>query len=397
VLLDVVANVISNVSSVGFKSSTAVVADVLTQTLRGASQPGNGVGGTNPAQIGLGSRLVGTVQSFQQGAIQRTGRATDLAIQGDGFFIVNNGNETLYTRAGAFTLDRAGNLTTPEGMLVQGWQADTAGNINTNAGITSLQVRVGDLLAPVQTTTANIGGNLPASATIGTAVDITVTAYDTQGNAVPLNLTLTKTAANQWTVSGTSGNPATAFAMTNNVLTFDAFGELATPAGRAINIAAGVIPGMTGAVSLDLGVAGAPGRVTQFSGNSSISVVDQNGSPAGSLQSFNVSQDGVVVGNYSNGRTKSIAQVALAVFTNPEGLERVGGAWRSTPNTGLANVGVAGIGGRGLLSSGTLEMSNVDLAEEFTRLIVAQRGFQGNARVITTADEVLQEVVNLRR
>jgi flagellar hook protein FlgE len=148
---------------------------------------------------------------------------------------------------------------------------------------------------------------------------------------------------------------------------------------------------------VDLGGAATPGRVTQFSGETTIANTDQDGYAAGVLQSFDISQDGIIVGNYSNGRARAIGQVALAVFTNPEGLERVAGSWRSTANSGLAQVGTAGAGGRGLLSSGTLEMSNVDLAEEFTRLIIAQRGFQGNARVITTADEVLQEVVNLRR
>jgi flagellar hook protein FlgE len=395
-MLDVVANDISNVSTVGFKGSTAVFSDVLTQQLSAGTAAGAGIGGTNPVQIGLGSRLVGTVQSFTQGALQRTGRSTDLAIQGDGFFIVDNGAGTLYTRAGAFTLDQLGNLTTPEGMLVQGWQADVNGAINSNGAVGSLKIKVGDQVSPVQTSTATLGGNLPASAAVGTAVDMTVTAYDTQGAAVPINLTLTKTAANEWTATGSYGTPATAFAMTDNVLTFDANGELTVPADRGIDIAGGLIPGMTGAVTLDLGAAGQSGRVTQYAGGTTLNVLDQNGAPAGTLQSFNVGQDGVVVGSYSNGKTKAIAQVALAVFDNAEGLQRVGGAWRETANSGLAKTGTAGVG-RGLLSSGTVEMSNVDLAEEFTRLIVAQRGFQGNARVITTADEVLQEVVNLRR
>jgi len=164
-----------------------------------------------------------------------------------------------------------------------------------------------------------------------------------------------------------------------------------------MNIAGGVIPGMPGAITIDLGAAGEPGRITQYGGSTSAAVLLQDGSEAGSLQSFNVSQDGMIVGSYSNGRTRPIGQVAMAVFTNPGGLERVAGVWRETPNSGLAQIGTAGGGGRGLLSAGTLEMSNVDLAEEFTRLIVAQRGFQGNARVVTTADEILQEVVNLRR
>ena len=397
VMLDVVGNDIANVSTVGFKSSSTVFSDVLTQTLNGASAPGAATGGTNPAQIGLGSRLAGTVQSFTQGAIQRTGRTTDIAIQGDGFFVVNNGTENLYTRAGSFTLDATGNLTTPDGMLVQGWQADGTGVINTNAGITPVKIRVGELLPPTQTSNVDLGGNLSADAAIGVTTTLTVSAYDDQGVPIPLNLTFTKSAANQWTVTGTQGIPAVAVALTDNVLTFDGSGELTVPADRNINIAGGVIPNMPTAITIDLGGTGEPGRLTQYAGSSTAAITQQNGAPAGSLQSFNVGQDGTIVGNYSNGKTRPIGQLALAVFTNPGGLERIAGVWRETPNSGLAQTGTPGAGGRGLMSSGTLEMSNVDLAEEFTRLIVAQRGFQGNARVVTTADEILQEVVNLRR
>lgn len=397
VMLDVVGNDIANVSTIGFKSSSTIFSDVLTQTLNGASAPGARTGGTNPAQIGLGSRLAGTVQSFTQGAIQRTGRTTDLAIQGDGFFVVDNGGQSMYTRAGSFMLDASGNLTTPDGMLVQGWQADAAGVVDTNTGLGPVQIRVGDLLPPNQTSTVDLGGNLSADAAIGTISTLAVTAYDDQGAGVPINLTFTKSAADQWDVTATAGDPAVAIALTDSTLTFDGAGELVGPADRNINIAGGVIPGMPGPVTIELGAAGAAGRMTQYAGATTAAITEQNGSPAGSLQSFNVAQDGTIVGSYTNGRTRPIGQIAMAVFTNPGGLERVAGVWRETPNSGLSQIGVAGAGGRGLMSAGTLEMSNVDLAEEFTRLIVAQRGFQGNARVVTTADEILQEVVNLRR
>jgi flagellar hook protein FlgE len=407
-MLDVVGNDIANVSTVGFKSSTTIFSDVLTQTLQGAAAPANGAGGTNPAQIGLGSRLVGTVQSFAQGAIQRTGRPTDLAVQGDGFFVVQGNGQQLYTRAGSFTLDAAGNLTTQEGMLVQGWQADNTGAIDANQAIGGVQIRVGELQPPNQTELAELGGNLSAEAAIGDTFTITVTGNDSQGAVVPINLTYERTAADPlaipptpdgWTVTATytAGGTTTAVAITDNILTFDINGELTAPVDHNMNIAGGLIPGMPNAITFDLGAPGTPGRLTQYAGEATVGVKTQDGAAAGTLQSFNVSQSGVIVGSYSNGRSKAIGQVALAVFTNPEGLERIAGAWRETANSGLAQVGTAGGGGRGLLSSGTLEMSNVDLAEEFTRLIIAQRGFQGNARVITTADEVLQEVVNLRR
>lgn len=397
VMLDVVANDIANVSTIGFKSSTTVFSDVLTQTLQGAGAPASNNAGTNPSQIGLGARLAGTIQSFTQGAIQRTGRSTDLAIQGDGFLVVEMNGEQMYTRNGALTRDAAGNLATVDGMLVQGWQSDVTGGINTSGPIGPVQIRVGDLLQPNQTQNVTLGGNLSADAAIGTTTMRTLTANDSLGAPLPINLTFTKSAANQWTVTGTYGPSNTAVAITDNVLTFDGAGELTGPADRNMNIGAGLIPGYPSAMVLDLGGAATPGRVTQFSGETTAAVTEQDGYAAGTLQAFDISPDGVIVGSYSNGRARAIGQVAMAVFTNPEGLERAAGSWRQTANSGLAQVGVAGAGGRGLLSSGTLEMSNVDLAEEFTRLIVAQRGFQGNARVITTADEVLQEVVNLRR
>ena len=398
VMLDVVGNDIANVSTVGFKSSSTVFSDVLTQTLNGASAPGAATGGTNPAQIGLGSRLSGTIQSFTQGAIQRTGRTTDLAIQGDGFFVVNQNGQQMYTRAGSFTLDAAGNLATPDGGLVQGWQANRAGVVDANGATGAVQIRVGGLLPPNQTSRVDFGGNLSADAAVGTNQTLTVTAFDSLGAPIPLNLSFLKTAANNWTVSATAGNPAVPVALTDADLTFDNLtGELAVPLDRNVNIAGGVIPGMPNPISLALGGATEPGRLTQYAGSPSAGVKSQDGSAAGSLQSFTVAQDGTVVGSYSNGGTRPIGQVAMAVFTNPGGLERIAGAWRETPNSGLGQVGTAGGGGRGLLSVGTLEMSNVDLAEEFTRLIIAQRGFQGNARVVTTADEILQEVVNLSR
>ncbi len=397
VMLDVVGNDIANVSTVGFKSSSTVFSDVLTQTLSGASAPGAETGGSNPAQIGLGSRLAATVQSFSQGALQRTGRTTDLAIQGDGFFVVRDANGTSYTRAGSFALDASGSLTTPEGQLVQGWQADAVGVIDTNGAIGPVSIRVGDLIPPTQTTDVVIGGNLSADAPIGTVGVLAATTYDDQGTGVSLDLTFTKTAVNQWTVSATAGDPPVAVAITDNVLTFNGTGEMTGPADFTMDIAGGTIAGMPAAMTISLGGPGAPHRLTQYAGAASAAITEQNGSSAGSLQSFNIAQDGTIVGSYTNGRTRQIGQVAMAVFTNPGGLERVAGMWRDTPNSGLAQIGTAGGGGRGLISAGTLEMSNVDLAEEFTRLIVAQRGFQGNARVITTSDELLQEVVNLRR
>lgn len=395
--IDVIGNDIANVSTVGFKGSTTVFSDVLSQTLSGATAPGGDTAGRNPAQVGLGSRLVGTLQSQGQGALQRTGRATDLAIQGDGFFVVANGDEQLYTRNGSFVLDADGRLATIDGLLVQGWQAEGDGTINPNRTPGPVEIQAGNLLAPVATTTIGASGNLDRTAPIGEVVTIGVTVYSDTGEEVLLTLNIEKTAANEWTATGTHGSPGSPLALGDGVLTFDADGEITGPADGTIDIAGGQIPGIAGAMQVDLGGPGAPQRITQYSSDSSATILNQNGSPAGVLNSFDIGQDGRIVGTYSNGRIGAIGQIALASFTNPEGLERLGGTWRRSVNSGLAQLGAAGVGGRGAISAGTLEMSNVDLAEEFTHLIVAQRGFQGNARVISASDEILQEVVNLRR
>lgn len=395
-MLDVVSSDISNVSTIGFKSSNILFSDVLSQTLQ-AGDPQGVVAGTNPAQVGLGSRLAGTAQNFAQGALQRTGRTTDLAIEGDGFFIVNNANAQLYTRNGSFSFDAQGNLSTADGWYVMGWQADPDGLIDPTGPLTRLRVPIGSAMAPVQTTEVSVSGNLNAASAIGTKVSNSVAAYNAQGAEVVLNVSYTKTAANQWTVSATYGDPAAPVTLTDNVLTFDITGELTIPVDRNINIAAGQIPGITEAMTIEMGAATTPNRVTQYGSQTNVSVIGQNGSFAGALQSFNVSNGGSIMGVYSNGKSVQVGQVAIAVFTNPQGLERVAGGWRETGNSGLPQIGQAASFGRGKISAGTLELSNVDLAEEFSRLVVAQRGFQGNARVITASDEILQEVVRLGR
>jgi flagellar hook protein FlgE len=406
-MMDVVGNNVANVNSTGFKSSTTVFQDVLSQVLRGAGNGGARTGGTNPAQVGLGSRVAAITTNFGQGALQRTGRSTDFAIQGDGFFVTEFAGQQLFTRAGSFSVDSGGRLVTQEGALVQGWQADPAGNVNTNAGVSSIVIPVGDIVAPVQTSSVAVGGNLPADAAVGTVVSNSVAVFDGQGAPITVRFEFTKTADDTWsaTFRHVDGNgvlqptpPAAGTALAGAPLTFDANGELTS--GYTVTIPGGSIPGFGAGnpISITLGAAGMPNRMTQYGSLSTASVLEQNGSAAGSLQSFTVSQDGLVVGSYSNGRTRPIGQLALASFANPEGLEKAGSSnFRASVNSGLAQLGVAGQGGRGLLSTGTLEMSNVDLASEFTNLIVAQRGFQANSRVVTTSDELLQEVVNLKR
>jgi len=395
-MMDVVGNNIANVNTHGFKKSRSTFQDVLSQVFAGASAPTEDLGGTNPDQIGLGVTVAGIAQNLSQGALQVTDRGLDLAIQGDGFFVTDFGGEQMFTRAGSFFVDADGRLVTNEGALVQGWAADTAGDINTSANPSLIRISTGGQHTPVATTQVKFGGNLPAGAAPGTQYFSGLEVFDEQGNAIDLELTFDKTGLDEWTVSATYGDAQTPLTLTDNVLQFGLDGELITPADFTMEIPTGQIPGVE-EVTLTVGGTGER-RVTQFAGGSSIAATYQNGSAAGTLQSVRIGTDGVILGAYNNGLVRPIAQVALASFANPEGLERVTGSnWRISTNSGLPQIGVVRTGGRGIIAPGTLEMSNVDLAEEFTNLIRSQRGFQANSRVVTSSDELLQEIVNLKR
>lgn len=395
-MMDVVGNNIANVNTNGFKKSNVVFQDILSQTLNGASAPTAGVGGTNAAQIGLGVQVNNIAQNFLQGALQNTGRDLDLSIQGDGFFALEQDGQQLYGRAGSFFVDSAGNLVGGGGGYVQGWTADPSGKINNTGPTGRIRIPAGEQVAPVVTSLVNLGGNLPADAETGDTHFSSLNVYDAQGAAVELNITFTKTGLNEWDLAATYGDANTPVALTDNTLQFNGAGRIVTPADFDANIPAGSIPGL-GAIALTLG-GDNPGEVTQLATLGSIAAVTQDGSTTGTLAGLTVGQDGVITGSYSNGQVKALAQVAIASFANPEGLERVTGTmFIQSVNSGLAQLGGASAGGRGVIAPGTLEMSNVDLAEEFTNLIRTQRGFQANSRVITTSDEMLQEIVNLKR
>ncbi len=405
-MMDVVGNNIANINTTGFKGSNTVFSEVLSQTIRGAGAASSSGGGSNPTQIGLGSRISAVTSSFSQGALQRTNRSTDFAIQGDGFFSIDQGGERLYTRAGSFSVDALGRLVTQDGGLVQGWPA-TGSAVATTGPVGPIVVPVGDLIPPVRTAKINLGGNLPSDAAIGTTVVSAADVFDGQGAASNLRFEFTKTGTDAWSVVSRYVNsagaliptpPAAGSAVTGGALTFNGSGQLTSTS--TLTVPAGTLPGFpTQGISINLGTPSEPNHLSQYGKLTSIAVLDQDGQSAGSLQGFSVSQDGLLEGSYTNGRTRPIGQIAITNFANPEGMEKAGGStnYRATVNSGLPQTGVAGSGGRGFIAGGALEMSNVDLAQEFTNLIIAQRGFQANSRVITTSDEMLQEVVNLKR
>ncbi|MGO4121305.1 flagellar hook protein FlgE [Arthrobacter sp. YAF16] len=369
-MLDVTGNNIANVNTAGFKASSTQFQDTLSQLTQGASAPQGESGGSNPAQIGLGVRVAGVSTNFAQGSSQSTGRATDMMISGDGFFVTSKGGQQLFTRAGSMTFDAASQLVSPDGGILQGWTANN-GKVDQAGAIGDITLNPNTMIA-TPTTSMTLDGNLPADA--GSAsFDRVVKVYDSVGAASNLTLTFVQQPGG-WGVSTDGGATiADRMSFTDGRLTSP--GKL-NVAGKTIDVS----------------------QVSSFAGMSSLTVSGQNGTPAGKLESFTLGNDGSLIGSFSNGTKQVLAKIALAKFTNPAGLEKAGGSsYVATANSGNVQLGAAGDPGIGTLAGGSLEMSNVDLSQEFTNLIVAQRGFQANARIITTSDEVLQELGNLKR
>src|SRR3954454_22894065 len=284
-MMDVVGNNIANVNTAGFKSSQAVFQDTLSQMISGASAPAGAAGGTNPAQVGLGTRIGAITTNFAQGASQLTGRSTDVAIQGDGFFVVKRGAETLYSRAGSFSFDAVGNLTNPDGGIVQGWMAN-GGVINANAPTTGLKLPIGQTLPPTETQNIDLGGNLPADAALNTKITSSITAYDSQGTAIPTSFTFEKTAADTWSVTATMPNadgstpPAT---VGTGSLAWNASTGKFGATSMTLNPPAAVGTFDAGGVNVTLGTA--QNALTQYAAVNSVAALAQDGAAMGTLQS----------------------------------------------------------------------------------------------------------------
>lgn len=399
--LDVIANNISNVNTTGFKGSRVKFHDMLSQTIRNATAPVGGRAGTNPAQVGLGVAVGGIDTSHIQGALQATGRISDLAIQGSGFFVLADGSRSLFTRDGAFSLSLARELVnSATGFRVQGWMADATGNISTATPPTAMQIPLGDSVITQATTRAEFSGNLnndPPAGPPAYAHTNTITVFDSQGTAHQLRVTFTPVAPpalNEWSyaVESTAVPALTIAPATAGTLNFDVNGVVTTATATS-GVFTVTVPGAADiAVTLDFG------SMTQVAGNSTAVMRFQDGYSPGELLSFIIGRGGVVTGTYSNGLVRDVGQVALAYFGNPEALLKEGGNFYSvSPNSGEPLVGVAGSGGRGSIEVGMLEMSNVDLATEFTEMISTSRAFQANSRTVSTSDEMLQELIQLKR
>ena len=402
--MDVVGNNIANVNTAGFKSSRVTFADALSQTLSGASAPTTDRGGTNPVQVGLGMNLRGIDVFHTQGALQSTGKLTDFAIQGSGFFILNDGARSFYTRDGAFDVPVSAELVnSSNGFKVQGWTANSSGVVDTSTPMGSIIIPLGQSVAAQKTTAATLVGNMDSRLATAATVTTTVDVYDSLGNAHPVKLTFTKNAtANTWDVAATSTSSEVATAVLSPLqLVFNSSGGLVTPDPTTTpptplvlttTLVAGAAASSPIVTNIDVTA------VTQFAAEGRLSSTFNNGFSAGSLVSFSVGPGGDISGIFSNGTNRIIGQLAMALFTNPGGLQRAGAnMFETTANSGTALSGTPGTSGRGTIMAGTLEGSNTELAREFTNVILAQRGFQASSRVISSSDEMLQDLVSLLR
>ncbi|APG17627.1 flagellar hook protein FlgE [Kosakonia radicincitans DSM 16656] len=386
--LDVIGNNIANSATYGFKSGTASFADMFAGS-----------------KIGLGVKVAGITQDFNDGTTTSTGRGLDVALSGNGFFrLVDSNGSVYYSRNGQFKLDENRNLVNMQGMEVTGYPATgTPPTVQTGANPQAITIP-NTLMAAKTTTTATMQINLNSTDSTPTVTTFdptnadsynkkgSVTVYDSQGNAHDMNVYFVKSStANTWSVytqdSSVSGSTATLA----STLVFDANGSLTS--GTTANITTGTINGATPATfSLSF-----LNSMQQNTGSNNIVATTQNGYKPGDLVSYQINDDGTVVGNYSNEQTQLLGQIVLANFANNEGLKSEGdNVWSATSSSGVALLGTANTGNYGSLTSGALEASNVDLSKELVNMIVAQRNYQSNAQTIKTQDQILNTLVNLR-
>ena len=396
--MDVIGNNIANVNTVGFKASRVTFEEAFAQLVQGASRPPGAAsvaGGTNPVQVGLGMNIGSIDLLFTQGNLESTGVNTDVAIQGDSFFVASDGTQNFYSRSGNFQLDAAGHLVaSTNGFKVQGRLA-TQGILTDS--ITDIVLPFGQKSAAKDTTLAALAGNLDAAALVGDTAESSITVYDAMGATEEMTLTFTKATATTWdyaitVVAGTivSGDTGT--------LTFDNLGQIAAPVPATPFVYTPASGAADVSIDFDFGLAGTIDGLSQFAAPSTAVVKEQDGYTMGDLERFSIDQTGTITGGFTNGVALTLAQIILADFNNPAGLIRRGdNMYQVSANSGAAVLGYVNEGSQSQIVPGALEMSNVDLAQEFTSMITAQRGFQSNARVITTSDEMLQEIVTLKR
>ncbi len=394
--VDVVANNLANLNTAGFKANSLAFYDLVSASF-----------GQGDTQIGFGVSRPITIRQFTQGAIQASNSPLDAAIQGDGFLIVRTpADGLLYTRGGSLTVDRDGNLLTGKGLLVQGW-SEKNGTLTASGPIGPIVVPVGTIRPPKATTSLSFDMNLNAAATAGPPPDTFTTSiqvFDSLGSPLVATVNLVKSAtANAWDYSISVPDSAVASPVTpvTGTLTFSADGKLVTPAVTDPQPALPVTGLLNGAQPMNLTwnlYNGAAPRVTQFAATSAVAANSQDGNPASQLTQVRLADGGKVVAIYSNGQQQVVGQLAMASIRNPDSLVAVGdNNFQLSSRSALPAIGEPNTGSRGGVLGSALESSTVDIAREFTNLIVLQRGYQANTRVVTTTDEISQETINLKR
>ncbi len=399
--LNVIGNNLANINTVAFKASSVQFMDLVSQTVGGGS--------ANPMQVGLGVTTGAISPNFNQGGLENTGVPTHVAVQGRGFFVVGNGaNDRSFTRAGDFSFDANGRLVSSEGLPVQGYtEVDAAtGQIITTGQPGDIVVPPGVLRAPGPTTLFSTNTNLDAKAAVGDTFTASVQLFDALGAEHVATVTYTNTAPGAWSydisvdggevTGGTAGTPSSI--ATGNV-TFGPTGLLTAPAADVVVTSPAWANGAAPTnFSWDLIDGNGTPSLTGYAATSATSSITQNGFAAGSISPISIDSFGRIQATIGTGRTITIAQLALANFSNPQGLVKLGAnRFSETEGSGIPNIGTATTGGRGSIFGGALEQSNVDIAQEFTQMILAQRGYQANARSITVVDELLVETLNLKR
>lgn len=409
--LSITSSNISNVNTVGYKTSQADFSTFLATT--------GDTGDIAPASVQVSS----SQRLTEQGLLTSTSSSTDMAISGSGFFVVtdnpNNPASALYTRAGSFSPDALGRLKNSAGLYLEGWQLQADGSMPANRNSLGL-INLGSLNGTAEASqTMTLRANLQASAalvspytpgdmnagTVTPQFEQTVNVYDSQGTARPMQLSFVKTAADTWgyeisyqgnaaDIGGAGSNP-----VATGTLTFNADGTLASPASTTLNIpwaaSTGLVPQ---SVNINFGTVGQSNGVTQFDAPSSLNAANVDGAPFGALTSVSVDRDGYVTALFDNGIEKKVFKVALATFTNPDDLAPMAGnAYQLTDASGVATILEPRTGGAGSIASNSLEASTVDLAKEFSDLITTQRAYSAATRIVTTADQMLQELMQIKQ
>jgi flagellar hook protein FlgE len=409
--LKVVGNNLANLNTVGYKASSVAFEELVSQ------------GGGSASARGLGVAVSSIAPIFSQGSIESSREATNVAIQGNGMFVVKGPQGNVYTRAGNFTFNNNGELVTPDGYKVQGYTAvdPLTGEVLASGEPTDIAVPPGVLRAPTPTSVMTMASNLDADAKVGDTLDASMQVYDSLGAAHVLSVTYTNTAPGQWSYSmslpGTEVTPASAapVVVSSGTLAFNSVGVLqsivpdtgstcggsATPGPIAdVTFSSPAFANGAAASTINWQVVDDNGTasLTGFASPSATSSKTQNGSPAGRLDLISIDSDGTITAKVGAGEAVAVARLSLATFNNAKGLVDIGGnKFQSSIESGLPNVGEPGTGGRGTVIGSALEQSNVDIAYEFTQMILAQRGYQANSKSITVSDELLVDTLSMKR